>query len=97
MTTNFVQFLWTNRENYKPNLLILICQDFAPHYFAYVASCHESEHRSLLAKILGVFTVGFRNSATNKSLKIDVLVIENLFYKSVEFNRKNYVIQWAVP
>lgn len=36
-------------------------------------------------KIVGVFTVGFKNSSTGHSLKIDILVIENLFYKCVHF------------
>ena len=56
-------------------------QDFSSHYFSYIASCQDQGRQTLLAKILGVFTVGYRNSVTGKSLKIDVLVIENLFYK----------------
>lgn len=36
---------------------------------------------TLLAKILGVYRIAFKNSVTGKSLKVDVLVMENLFYQ----------------
>ncbi len=35
---------------------------------------------TVLAKILGVYRIGYRNSQTNTALKQDLLVIENLFY-----------------
>ena len=35
---------------------------------------------TVLAKILGVYRIGYRNSQTNATLKQDLLVIENLFY-----------------
>ena len=34
----------------------------------------------MLAKIVGVYRIGYRNSQTNTALKQDLLVIENLFY-----------------
>ena len=34
-----------------------------------------------LAKILGVYKVGYRNPVTNTAQKQDLLVMENLFYK----------------
>ena len=74
-------FRWQGLSKQLFNYYLL--QEFAPHYFAYVTDCHDNGHRTLLAKILGVFTVGYRNSSTGKSLKIDVLVIENIFYKYV--------------
>ena len=34
----------------------------------------------LLAKILGMYTVGFKNTKTGNSKRIDVVVMENLLY-----------------
>ena len=34
-----------------------------------------------LAKIIGVYKVGYRNPVTNTAQKQDLLVMENLFYK----------------
>lgn len=33
-----------------------------------------------LAKILGVYRIGYKNSQNNTEKKLDLLVIENLFY-----------------
>lgn len=33
-----------------------------------------------LAKILGVFRIGYKNSQNNTEKKLDLLVMENLFY-----------------
>ncbi|GBP08740.1 Putative 1-phosphatidylinositol 3-phosphate 5-kinase [Eumeta japonica] len=46
--------------------------DFAPHYFNYVTSCHQNKVPSLLARIVGVYSVGGAGNG--------VLVMENLFY-----------------
>jgi hypothetical protein len=35
---------------------------------------------TLLGKIVGVYKIGFKNAATGAGLKMDVLIIENLFY-----------------
>lgn len=35
---------------------------------------------TVLAKILGVFRISFRNAATGNNKKLDVLVMENIFY-----------------
>ena len=35
---------------------------------------------SALAKIVGVYRIGFRNQQTNNAMKQDLLVVENLFY-----------------
>lgn len=53
---------------------------FAPHYFVYLADCFAVKRPTTLAKILGCFRIGFRNPQTGKSLKMDVAVMENLFY-----------------
>jgi Phosphatidylinositol-4-phosphate 5-kinase len=34
-----------------------------------------------LAKLLGVYRIGFKNSMTNATMRQDVLVMENLFYE----------------
>ncbi|KAI6659350.1 Pip5k3 protein [Oopsacas minuta] len=53
---------------------------FANSYFAYIKSMIGNEKPTTLAKVLGVYRIGFRNTITNQSMKEDVLVIENLFY-----------------
>jgi hypothetical protein len=34
-----------------------------------------------LAKIYGFFKIGFRNATTGRSLRMNVLIMENLFYE----------------
>ncbi|PWN52202.1 hypothetical protein IE53DRAFT_378351 [Violaceomyces palustris] len=53
---------------------------FAPHYFSYMAQCFFRQRPTTLAKIFGCFRIGFRNPQTGRSLKMDCLVMENLFY-----------------
>ncbi|WFD40241.1 1-phosphatidylinositol-3-phosphate 5-kinase [Malassezia japonica] len=53
---------------------------FAPQYFAYVADCKAADRPTTLTKIFGYFRIGFRNAHTGKSLKLDVVVMENLVY-----------------
>ncbi|XP_045450604.1 putative 1-phosphatidylinositol 3-phosphate 5-kinase [Melitaea cinxia] len=48
--------------------------EFAPHYFNYVTNCHQKKLPSLLARILGVFSVGGAGSG--------VLVTEHVWYGS---------------
>ncbi|XP_039755521.1 putative 1-phosphatidylinositol 3-phosphate 5-kinase isoform X2 [Pararge aegeria] len=48
--------------------------EFAPHYFHYVTNCRHRRSPSLLARILGVFSVGGAGSG--------VLVMENVWYGS---------------
>ena len=55
--------------------------DFANHYFNYIQKCQDSNQPTLLGKIVGVYTVSFRNTNTNSTLKCNLLVMENLFYK----------------
>lgn len=35
---------------------------------------------TVLAKILGVYRIGYKNSQNNTEKKLDLLVMENLFY-----------------
>ncbi|XP_045767005.1 putative 1-phosphatidylinositol 3-phosphate 5-kinase [Maniola jurtina] len=48
--------------------------EFAPHYFNYVTNCRQKRLPSLLARILGVFSVG--------GAACGVLVMENVWYGS---------------
>ena len=42
--------------------------------------CDVCQKPTALAKILGVYRIGYRNTQTNAALKQDLLVMENLFY-----------------
>lgn len=39
-----------------------------------------SQRPTALAKILGVYRIGYKNSQNNTEKKLDLLVMENLFY-----------------
>ncbi|KAJ1968249.1 Mitochondrial distribution and morphology protein 12, partial [Dimargaris verticillata] len=54
---------------------------FAPHYFEYLAEAIFRELPTLLAKIYGLYRISFKNPVTGKSLKLDVMIMENLFYE----------------
>uniref|UniRef100_A0AC35UH59 Protein SPT2 homolog n=1 Tax=Rhabditophanes sp. KR3021 TaxID=114890 RepID=A0AC35UH59_9BILA len=55
--------------------------DFAPKYFDYVQTSVTEKRISCLGKIYGVYKVGYKNKKTNTQYKIDLLVMEYLFYK----------------
>ncbi|XP_070187506.1 1-phosphatidylinositol 3-phosphate 5-kinase-like isoform X2 [Littorina saxatilis] len=55
-------------------------EKFGPQYFGYMTKASTEKNPTALAKILGVFRIGFRNTQTNSTLKQDLLVMENLFY-----------------
>lgn len=54
---------------------------FAPAYFQYMSEAFFSELPTVLAKIFGFYSIGYKNSATGKSMRMDVLIMENLFYQ----------------
>ncbi|ELU02982.1 hypothetical protein CAPTEDRAFT_176607 [Capitella teleta] len=54
--------------------------EFAPGYFEYITEAHRRKQPIALAKILGVYRIGFHSIQTNASLKQDLLVMENLFF-----------------
>ncbi|KAI7871240.1 hypothetical protein BDF14DRAFT_1764825 [Spinellus fusiger] len=54
---------------------------FAPAYFQYMSEAFFSELPTVLAKIFGFYSIGYKNSATGKSMRMDILVMENLFYQ----------------
>lgn len=54
--------------------------EFAPHYFQYVNRACNEQRPTVLAKIVGVYRIGYKNTSTNAQSKLDLLVMENLFY-----------------
>ena len=52
---------------------------FAPAYFEYMSQAFFHELPTVLAKIFGFYRMGFKNSITGKSIKMDVVIMENLF------------------
>ncbi|XP_041118467.1 1-phosphatidylinositol 3-phosphate 5-kinase-like isoform X2 [Polyodon spathula] len=63
-----------------PRLEIQSFLDFAPHYFTYITGAVQQKRPTALAKILGVYRIGYKNSQNNTEKKLDLLVMENLFY-----------------
>ncbi|KAG2221193.1 hypothetical protein INT45_000233, partial [Circinella minor] len=54
---------------------------FAPSYFQYMSEAFFHELPTVLSKIFGLYRIGFKNSSTGKSMRMDILVMENLFYE----------------
>ncbi|BFZ53030.1 Mitochondrial distribution and morphology protein 12 [Savitreella phatthalungensis] len=54
---------------------------FAPDYFSYMAESFFKGLPTCLCKILGFYQITSKNQVTGKYMKMDVLVMENLFYK----------------
>ena len=54
--------------------------NWAPSYFEYMADCFYRDRPTALAKIVGCYRISFKNSHSKKSLKMDCIVLENLFY-----------------
>lgn len=55
--------------------------DFMPHYIEYMLDSSASKIPTVLAKVLGIYRIGFKNSVTGRAMKQDVLVMENLHCK----------------
>ncbi|KAK3336752.1 hypothetical protein B0T19DRAFT_50207 [Cercophora scortea] len=53
---------------------------FAPAYFNIMAEALFHDLPSVIAKMLGFFQVIIKNPLTNTEIKLDLLVMENLFY-----------------
>jgi len=51
---------------------------FAPKYFEYMERTQDAP--TVLAKIFGFYTFKIKNGTSGQVLKIDVLVMEHLFY-----------------
>ncbi|XDV30332.1 hypothetical protein PO909_033271 [Leuciscus waleckii] len=63
-----------------PRLEVQSFLDFAPHYFTYITGSVQQKRPTALGKILGVYRIGYKNSQNNTEKKLDLLVMENLFY-----------------
>ncbi|XP_053382356.1 LOW QUALITY PROTEIN: 1-phosphatidylinositol 3-phosphate 5-kinase-like [Mercenaria mercenaria] len=62
------------------NMEVESFERFGPEYFQYISSVEKQQRPTALAKIVGVYRIGFRNQYTNNAMKQDLLVVENLFY-----------------
>ncbi|WVQ65810.1 uncharacterized protein L199_003988 [Kwoniella botswanensis] len=54
---------------------------FAPAYFEYTRKAFQGQRPTVLAKIYGFFKIGYRNAITGRYMRMNVLVMENLFYE----------------
>jgi len=54
---------------------------FAERYFSYIRGSVSRSQPLALAKILGIYRIGFRNTKTSDKDKRNLLVMENLFYE----------------
>lgn len=54
---------------------------FGSSYFEFMSQRLFNCLPSVLAKIYGIYKIGYRNSTTGKSTKMAVVVMENLFYR----------------
>ncbi|XP_075633057.1 putative 1-phosphatidylinositol-3-phosphate 5-kinase FAB1C [Castanea sativa] len=55
--------------------------DFAPQYFKYLTESLISRSPTCLAKILGIYQVSVKHLKGGKETKMDLMVMENLFFK----------------
>ena len=53
----------------------------APRYFDYVHAALNARRLTTLCKIYGVFRIGYTSKTESLQLKMDVLVMEYLFYR----------------
>ncbi|KAK6931003.1 Phosphatidylinositol-4-phosphate 5-kinase, core [Dillenia turbinata] len=56
-------------------------EDFAPQYFKYLTDSLNSRGPTCLAKVLGIYQVTVKYLKGGGEMKMDLMVMENLFYK----------------
>ncbi|KAK1380726.1 1-phosphatidylinositol-3-phosphate 5-kinase [Heracleum sosnowskyi] len=56
-------------------------EEFAPEYFKYMKASVDSKSPTCLAKILGIFQVSVKHLKGGKETKMDLMVMENLFFR----------------
>ncbi|CAL9060101.1 putative 1-phosphatidylinositol-3-phosphate 5-kinase FAB1C [Musa acuminata AAA Group] len=56
-------------------------EDFALEYFKYLTQSITSGSPTCLAKVLGIYQVAVKHSKGGREVKMDVMVMENLFFK----------------
>ncbi|KAJ1921556.1 Mitochondrial distribution and morphology protein 12 [Mycoemilia scoparia] len=54
---------------------------FAPYYFEHIHRTYRGEILTMLAKILGFYRIAYRNAGSGQSVKMNVIIQENLFYQ----------------
>ncbi|XP_044488390.1 putative 1-phosphatidylinositol-3-phosphate 5-kinase FAB1C [Mangifera indica] len=55
--------------------------EFAPEYFKYMTESLTSRSPTCLAKILGIYQVSVKHLKGGKEIKMDLMVMENLFFR----------------
>uniref|UniRef100_A0A0N5BK29 1-phosphatidylinositol-3-phosphate 5-kinase n=1 Tax=Strongyloides papillosus TaxID=174720 RepID=A0A0N5BK29_STREA len=73
------------KEMAKPEIDFFLT--FAPKYFDYINTSITEKKLTCLGKIYGVYRVNYKNKKTGSQYKMDILVMEYLFYKK---NIKQY-------
>jgi len=74
--------------------------DVFPQYCQYLQQSIESGQKTLLGKIVGVYQVGFKNSTTGTGMRMEFLIMENLFYNknvSKSYDLKGSVRNRLIP
>ncbi|XP_010552722.1 PREDICTED: putative 1-phosphatidylinositol-3-phosphate 5-kinase FAB1C isoform X2 [Tarenaya hassleriana] len=56
-------------------------EEFAPEYFKYLTDSLSSGSPTCLAKVLGIYQVSIKHLNGGKEMKMDLMVMENLFYR----------------
>ncbi|KAL3990361.1 Phosphatidylinositol-4-phosphate 5-Kinase family protein [Acanthocheilonema viteae] len=54
---------------------------FGPNYFSYVSTAMTDNKLTTLCKVYGVYRICYKNKSNGQQLKVDVLVMEYLFYR----------------
>ncbi|KAK6112657.1 Phosphatidylinositol-4-phosphate 5-Kinase family protein [Brugia pahangi] len=54
---------------------------FGPNYFSYVSTAMTDNKLTTLCKVYGVYRICYKNKSSGQQLKVDVLVMEYLFYR----------------
>eukprot|EP00051_Salpingoeca_urceolata_P003337 m.57058 g.57058 ORF g.57058 m.57058 type:complete len:1849 (+) comp12693_c0_seq1:1027-6573(+) len=54
--------------------------EFCPQYVKYMLQACKEKRPTVVAKIVGVYLIGFTNTQTGREMKQSVLIMENLFY-----------------
>ncbi|KAF7727960.1 1-phosphatidylinositol-3-phosphate 5-kinase [Apophysomyces ossiformis] len=65
----------------QANIQETLLRDSGTHIRYINQMFNQAQLPTVLAKILGFYSIGYKNSATGKSMRMDVLVMENLFYQ----------------
>ncbi|KAG0460041.1 hypothetical protein HPP92_023169 [Vanilla planifolia] len=56
-------------------------EDFGPEYFNYLSQSIKSGSPTCLAKVLGIYQVTVKHLKGGREMKMDLMVMENLFYE----------------